>query len=90
VFRDSFPASLDIARVSLVNLGMEGEAAERAVELFRRHDEEQLDAQYALRHDEEQLIQTSREAAEQLRELFESDALRHGRGFPRLKPERRR
>jgi monovalent cation:proton antiporter-2 (CPA2) family protein len=74
IIRETFPASLDMARRSLVRLGFRADTAERAVEFFRKHDEEQLDAQYAVRHDEEQLIQTSRQAAEQLRELFETDA----------------
>jgi len=74
VYRDTFPASLDIARRSLTRLGFGEDAAERAIVLFRRHDEQQLEAQYAVQEDEQQLIQTSRQAADQLRELFESDA----------------
>jgi monovalent cation:proton antiporter-2 (CPA2) family protein len=74
IVRETFPASLDMARRSLLRLGFKEPAAERAIEFFEKHDEEQLDAQYALRHDEAQLIQTSKEAAEQLRELFEADA----------------
>lgn len=73
IFRDTFPASLDMARLSLLGLGLGPAAAERAVAMFRRSDEEQLDAQYAVQHDEARLIQTSQEAADQLRELFESD-----------------
>ena len=50
--------------------------------LFRQHDEQRLEAQYAVQHDEAQLIQTSREAAAQLQELFESDGLQPLPGFP--------
>ena len=71
--RETFPASLDVAHQALLRLGIGVTAAERAVSMFRQHDEAQLDAQYALRHDEERLIQTTREAADQLRDLFESD-----------------
>ena len=48
-------------------------AAQHAVELFREHDEAQLQAQYAVHHDEAELVQTTQQAAAQLRELFEAD-----------------
>jgi glutathione-regulated potassium-efflux system ancillary protein KefC/glutathione-regulated potassium-efflux system protein KefB len=73
IFRDTLPASLDMARLSLLRLGTGISAAERAVAMFRSSDEAQLDAQYAVQHDEAKLIQTTQEAADQLRELFESD-----------------
>jgi hypothetical protein len=57
-------------------------ASERAISLFRQHDEEQLEAQLAVRQDEQQLIQTSQQAAAQLKELFESDATGPMSGFP--------
>ena len=53
--------------------------------LFQQHDEAQLEAQYAVRHDEAQLIQTTQQAAAQLKELFETDSinlLRPGAGVP--------
>jgi hypothetical protein len=53
------------------------------VTLFKQHDEQQLEAQYAVKHDEAQLIQTSREAAAQLQELFEADGLQQLPGLPR-------
>ena len=73
ILRDTFPASLDMARHALDRLGFPEAAIAAALALFRRHDEEMLDAQYAVHHDEEKLIHTTREAAEQLKELFESD-----------------
>ncbi|MDH4190004.1 MAG: monovalent cation:proton antiporter-2 (CPA2) family protein [Betaproteobacteria bacterium] len=73
VLRDTFPASLEMAERALARLGFGAAAAASALALFRRHDEEMLDAQYAVHHDEAKLIQTTREAAEQLQELFESD-----------------
>jgi voltage-gated potassium channel Kch len=73
IWRETFPASLELARQALLSLGFEGAASDRAVELFRRHDERSLDAQYAVQHDEAQLIQTAKEAAAQLQELFEAD-----------------
>jgi voltage-gated potassium channel Kch len=74
--RETFAASLLIAREALVHNGFDRDSAERAVALFERHDREQLDVQFAVHHDEEKVIQTSKEAAEQLRELFEADAAR--------------
>ena len=49
--------------------------ARNRVHYFRRHDEAQLDAQYAVHQDEDQLIQTTRQAADPLKELFEADAV---------------
>jgi len=47
--------------------------AERAVALFRDHDRNLMDEQYAVRQDESQLIQTAAQAAAQLQEVFEAD-----------------
>ena len=77
-----------MARRALLSLGFGIAASERAVTLFKQHDEERLDAQYAVQHDEAQLIQTSKEAAAQLQELFESDGLEPLAGFPRGAGER--
>jgi glutathione-regulated potassium-efflux system protein KefB len=71
--RETFRSSLETARQALQVLGLQAAQAERAVELFRKHDLQQLDIQYAVRQDEEQLIQTTTQAAAQLQELFESD-----------------
>ena len=74
IYRETFPSSLEVAHQALLRTGFGVTAAERAITLFKQHDEEQLAAQYAVHHDEAMLIQTAREAAEQLRELFEADA----------------
>jgi glutathione-regulated potassium-efflux system ancillary protein KefC/glutathione-regulated potassium-efflux system protein KefB len=71
--RETFRASLEIAREALRRCGFAAAAADRAIDLFARHDTEQLDVQYAVQHDEAQLIQTTMQAAEQLRGLFEAD-----------------
>jgi len=86
IWRETFSASMDIARHTLLSLGFGIAASERAVTLFKQHDEQRLDAQYAVQHDEAQLIQTSKEAAAQLQELFESDGLQRLPGFPRAAP----
>lgn len=83
IWRETFPASLDMARHALLSLGFGIASSERAVTLFKQHDEERLDAQYAVQHDEAQLIQTSKEAAAQLQDLFEADGLQPLAEFPR-------
>jgi voltage-gated potassium channel Kch len=73
VERDVFLSSLETARQALELTGMEATQAERAVALFKAHDEELMDEQYAVRQDEAQLIQTAVQAAAQLQEVFEAD-----------------
>ena len=81
IYRDTFPASLNVAHQALLKLGFGVADAQRAVNLFREHDEAQLEAQYAVHHDENQLMQTAQQAAAQLRELFEADVARRPRAF---------
>ncbi|HET7201084.1 MAG TPA: cation:proton antiporter, partial [Burkholderiales bacterium] len=88
IWRETFSASLEMARQALLSLGFDTATSERAVALFKGHDEQRLDAQYAVQHDEAQLIQTTREAAEQLQELFEADGLQPLPGFPAPAPAR--
>jgi len=83
IYRETFPASLDVAHQALLQLGFGVAAAERAATFFKQHDEARLQAQYAIHHDEAKLIQTSREDAEQLQELFEADAVGPAADFPR-------
>ncbi len=85
IFRETFPSSLEAAHRALLQLGLGVAAAERAITLFKHHDEEQLGLQYALNHDEAQMIQSTREAAEQLKQLFEADAIGPQAGFPQAK-----
>jgi glutathione-regulated potassium-efflux system ancillary protein KefC/glutathione-regulated potassium-efflux system protein KefB len=75
IYRETFPASLEVARQALLRIGFGVAAAERATAMFRQHDEAQLELQYAVQHDEAQLIQNVKEAADQLKELFEADAI---------------
>lgn len=74
IFRETFPSSIEMGRTALLRLGISGTATERTMAAFRIHDEELLDAQYAVQHDETQLIQTTKEVSEQLREVFEADS----------------
>ena len=76
IHRETFPASLDLARQALLRLGFGIAAAEHAIALFKAHDEEQLAVQGAVQHDEAQLVELAKHATDQLRELFEADAAR--------------
>jgi len=71
--REVFLASLETARQALEITGMDTAQAARAVALFRDHDVNLMDEQYAVRQDESQLIQTAAQAAAQLQEVFEAD-----------------
>ncbi len=85
IYRETFPSSLEVAHQALLRLGLAISDAQRAVTLFKQHDEAQLKVQHALQNDEAKLIQTSQEAAAQLKELFEADTVysRGGRANPR-------
>ena len=71
--RDTFHSSLKLGGTALRVLGVPAERAERAVELFRRHDERLLAEQHAFYQDEQQLIQTTQQAAAELQSLFAAD-----------------
>jgi voltage-gated potassium channel Kch len=86
IWRETFPASLEMARQALLSLGFDAAASDRAMVLFKQHDERQLDAQYAVQHDEAQLMQSAKEAAEQLQGLFEADGQQPQAGFPQPAP----
>jgi len=88
IWRETFPASLEMARQALLSLGFDTAASDRAMSLFRQHDEQQVEAQYAVQHDEAKLIQSAKEAAEQLQGLFEADAQGAPPGFPQPAPGR--
>jgi glutathione-regulated potassium-efflux system ancillary protein KefC/glutathione-regulated potassium-efflux system protein KefB len=81
IYRETFPSSLEVAHTALLRLGLGIAEAQRAIAMFKQHDEAQLKVQHALQHDEAKLIQTSQEAAAQLKELFEADTVY----FPRAR-----
>ncbi|HUO43701.1 MAG TPA: monovalent cation:proton antiporter-2 (CPA2) family protein [Burkholderiales bacterium] len=74
IHREVFAASAEAAVDVLRALGMADADAVRAVALFREHDEKLLVQQYSIHENEDQLIQTTKQAAEQLQEVFEQDA----------------
>lgn len=74
--RETWLSALEMGRHVLQGLGESDTEVQRAVTTFQRHDEETLAKQLAFHHDESQLIQSARDAAQELEELFESDTTR--------------
>ncbi len=73
VVRETFASSLELTEAVLTGLGFSADQAAHTVATFRRHDEGMLINQHAVHADEATLIQSAREASDQLRSLFESD-----------------
>jgi voltage-gated potassium channel Kch len=72
--RETFGSSLELSTEVLQALGLSKLRAIETVQRFRIHDDATLLRQQAIRDDEKKLIQSGREAAEQLLHLFETDA----------------
>ena len=73
IVRETFFSSLRLTELLLEKLDIPAEQAERAIALFRAHDERMLNETYAIAHDENLLIQTTQDANQELLDLFESD-----------------
>ena len=73
IVRETFFSSLRLTELLLEKLDIPAEQAERAIALFRAHDERILNETYAIAHDENLLIQTTQDANQELLDLFESD-----------------
>jgi glutathione-regulated potassium-efflux system ancillary protein KefC/glutathione-regulated potassium-efflux system protein KefB len=74
--RETYFSSLELAASVLQALGESQASARNTVKRFRQHDEDTLLAQYAVKEDEGKFLATSREAAQQLEKLFETDEAR--------------
>jgi glutathione-regulated potassium-efflux system ancillary protein KefC/glutathione-regulated potassium-efflux system protein KefB len=74
IIRETLLSSLYLAEQVLIGLGLSAADARRAAEIFRRHDQETLERQLAIRDDREALIESSKDSARQLKALFEADA----------------
>ena len=74
IFRETLGSSLEMAEQVLVATGMPAWDAKDTVTTFRAHDARNLQRQFAVYRDESQMIQTVKEAARELQELFESDS----------------
>jgi monovalent cation:proton antiporter-2 (CPA2) family protein len=73
IIRETFFSSLRLSEMVLEALDIPPQAAQRAVEFFREHDERSMFETQAIAGDEKQLIQSTQQAAQELTELFEAD-----------------
>ncbi len=73
IFRETFLSSLNLAEEVLCGLGMPRPEVVETIEKFKAHDETALMKQHAVHHDETEYIQSVKDAAEELQELFEAD-----------------
>jgi glutathione-regulated potassium-efflux system protein KefB len=74
VFRETFPASLEIGKQVLLALGQDASVVEARIRTFREHDEALLREQHLMYDDEAALMQSTRDALVDLESLFEADA----------------
>ena len=74
VIRETFVSSLEMSERILETLGLSKSKSIDTVRRFRAHDEATMAKQQAVQDDETKFLQTTRESAEQLLHLFESDA----------------
>lgn len=73
IIRETLVSALELSEQVLMSTGISAAQAKDTITRFRGHDERTLARQYAVYHDETQLIQTSRQAAQELLGIFESD-----------------
>ena len=73
LIRETLGSALELAENVHLQTGMSSWEARDTVSTFRSHDEQTVLRQHAVYHDESQLIQTSREAAQELQDILESD-----------------
>ena len=71
--RSTLHSALALSEEVLVGLGTERERAQRAVQVFERHDAETLERQLAFHQDTDALMQSTAQAEEELRLLIELD-----------------
>ena len=74
--RETLASSLEMSEKVLESLGLSKSKAVETVRRFRTHDEVTMAKQQAVKDDENKFLQTTQESAEQLLQLFESDAAR--------------
>ena len=73
IVRETFFSSLRLSELVLGALDVAPDRARRALDMFVAHDERTLVATQPIAGDEQRLIRSTREAAEELRQLFEVD-----------------
>lgn len=76
--RETYLSSLNLAQQVLCGLGLDEAEVVASIEKFREYDEAALIRQHAIHLDETQLIQSVKDAAEELQGLFEADIASQG------------
>ncbi len=84
IIRETLASSLEMSLQVLESLGLSKSAAKETVRQFRAHDEATLAKQHAVKDDEKKFLETTRESAEQLLHLFETDAGQPEETAPRV------
>lgn len=74
VVRETFFSSLRLTEMVLTGMGLGEEDARRTVHTFRERDEQALVLQKDFYEDESQLIQSAKQIAQELEQIFEEDA----------------
>jgi len=74
LIRETYLSSLELGKQVLLGLGFPEREARETVSTFHEHDERSLLRQHAVYHDETKLIQSAKDAAKELEEIFESDS----------------
>jgi glutathione-regulated potassium-efflux system ancillary protein KefC/glutathione-regulated potassium-efflux system protein KefB len=74
LIRETLVSSLEMSERVLEALGLSKSLALETVRRFRVHDEATMAKQQAVKDDESKFLETTRESAEQLLHLFETDA----------------
>jgi monovalent cation:proton antiporter-2 (CPA2) family protein len=82
IVRETLYSSLKLTEAVLEGLGQPAHATRALLDKFQRYDEQLLQRQYAVFRDEAKLVQTTKEAAAELRRLFEEDRHREPAGKP--------
>jgi glutathione-regulated potassium-efflux system ancillary protein KefC/glutathione-regulated potassium-efflux system protein KefB len=76
IFRETLPASLNMSKRVLIDLGFDDEEVEQVSEKFRARDTRLLKEQHAIHNSEEKMIQSSKDTAAELESLLQGDARR--------------
>lgn len=73
--RETFHSSLEMARETLLGMGLSAAQADVRVRRFREHDEELLVSQFQFSNDQAALIKSARDAGAELETLFDADRI---------------
>ena len=84
--RETLVSSLEMSVQVLESLGSSKSKANETVHQFRLHDEATMAKQHAVRDDESKFLATTRESAEQLLHLFETDTNQSDQSTARVPP----